>query len=184
MTPALKLLTLVWKNCKKDTWERINHSMRNALNLAIGSGLRFKATDFNVMASEFRWNFWVSESAEWIYTEAIINGNSSCVQAWEEHTGRTPFFANQVECHYVSGGYLHASTIIRQREKLAVNLAFKYQDTLAWVTGFDDKNGIMRAAVYQNRHRDGKPKKLLRLSHDQLKSLCPAKKKSSQAVQQ
>ena len=52
---ALKLLSLVWDHCDNNSWERLNHSMRNALELAVGSGLSFNASDFTVMSDRFRW---------------------------------------------------------------------------------------------------------------------------------
>jgi hypothetical protein len=178
MTPAIKLLTIVWNSGMKDSWERINHSMRSALRLAIGSGLRFEAKDFTYMASNFRWHYWVGESTEWIYTNAILDGNEWAVGAYERWKGRVPFRANNVESGY-HGGFIHRSSVARQRERLAVSLSFPYEDTRAWVTAFHDEgDGLIRAAVYRKQHAEGKPIKLLKLSHIQIAQMFPAPKKT------
>lgn len=179
MSTALTLLSHVWGNGKKDTWERINHSMRNALSLAIGSGLSFEAADFAQMGKSFRWGHWVTESTEWIYHEAIINGNDSCVKAYEEWKGRTAFHANDVGSDYCHSPYLHRSHVSRKRERLAVGLHFPANGRKWYVTGFDDDSGHVRLASYHGgNHRAGKPEKLLKLSHAELKEICPAPKKA------
>lgn len=171
---ALQLLTIVWESGKKDTRERINHAMREALSLSIGSGLTFKASDFAHFSDKFRWGYWVTESPEWIYREAIINGNESCWKAFEDFCGREPFFANGVCCDYASSPYLHASSVERKRERLAVGLYFQADGRRWYVTGFDDQSGTVRVAAYPGTHNRGKPNKLRKLTHDDLKAICPA----------
>ena len=177
MTPAIKLLTTVWNHGMKDSWSRINYSMACALRLAIGSGLRFKPSDFDLMAKDFRWSFWVGESSEWIYTEAVINQNESAIKAYEEWKSRTRFMANNVESDGLNSGYIHRSRVTRQRELLAVGLSFPFEERRAWVTAFDDARGIVRAAIYKSDYRSGKPAKLLRFTHEEIAALFPAPKK-------
>lgn len=47
-TPVIALLNLVWEQTNTATahsWERLNHAMRNALELAIGAGFPFALED-------------------------------------------------------------------------------------------------------------------------------------------
>lgn len=170
---AMTLLTLVWENCGKRSWQSINYAMRDALTLAIRSGMRFSAGDF-ARCEKFRWGYWVGSDREWIYTEAVVNENESCIKAWEEYTGRTPFRANGVR----SGprwSYLHTGSIFRARERMAVCFSFAYMGTQWVVTGFDDQAGTVRAALY--KRGSSKPKKLKAFTHKEIKELFPAPKK-------
>lgn len=185
MSAAMNLLRIIWEHGKKDSWERINHAMRNGLTLAIGSGLSFRASDFEDISREFRWRYWVSADPEWIYHNAIINGNESCIKAWEQHCGREPFRANQVELRRWPGGecsgydgYIHANTSARQRERLAVGFGFPIKDRQWWVTGFEDSNGTVRLASYEKFWPEGKPVKLRKLTHEELAKLCPGPKRA------
>lgn len=177
-TPARQLLELVWASTKQDSWERINHSMRNALSLAIGSGMTFAASDFRNMA-EFRWHYWVGSSDEWIYSMAIVVGNTSCVEAYEQWKGRQPFRANNVHDPrwQSAGGYIHAHSVYRQRERLAVGFGVKIDERQWWVTTFNDAKGTIRLATYAEHWQEGKPAKLKTLTHDECAALFPAPKK-------
>lgn len=183
-TPALQLLSIVWNKVKKDSWERINHAMREALSLAIGSGLTFKASDFDHMSAKFRWSYWVSESSEWIYTSAILNLNESCIAAYEQWKQREPFRANKVQAARYRDPYLHTSSIARERERLAVGMGFPHDGRQWWVTGFDDTKGTVRIASYAGRWQEGKPEKLRQLTHEQLKAICPAPKKAKKDLRE
>jgi hypothetical protein len=182
VSTALKLLKVVWENGTKDSWERVNHSMRNALTLAIGSGLDFAAKDFGIMASDFSWSYWATDDPEWIYHHAILNGNQSCVEAWEKYQNRSPFRANDVSLYRWEGaesdgyGYLHTSSVKRQRERLAVGFGFPIDGRQWWVTKFDDDKGVVRLASYKGDWPGGKPEKLRVLTHEELSVLCPAHK--------
>jgi len=179
MSTALTLLKQVWNHGKKDSWERINNSMRNALSLAVGSGLKFDASDFSYMTLNFRWAYWISD-AEWVYKEAVINGNESCESAFESWKGRKPFRGNNVTVNrWDRGGYIHTNGVHRQRERLAINFGFPALGRQWWVTGFDDTKGVIRVASYAKHWQEGKPKKLMSLTHEKLSELCPAPKKPS-----
>lgn len=173
---ALKLLTVIWESGKKDSWQRINSSMRQALSLAIKSGLNFNPKDFSHFANHFRWEHWVTESHEWIYADAIINLNDSCTEAYEKHFGRQPFRANGVSFGYVDC-FLHANSISRQRERLSVGASFPLDGYKWHVTSFDDSHGLIRAVRYQGNHKDGKPKKLRSFTHDEITELFPSPEK-------
>lgn len=177
ISPALALLTLVWEKGSKQSWQTINLSMRNALRLAICSGMAFVASDFRHCKDEFRWGYWVTSNPEWIYLDAVVNNNMSCVKAWEAFCGRIPFIANGVQSSSRES-YLHTGSITRTRERLAVGLSFPIGKATWYVTGFDDDVGTLRAARYANRHAQGKPKQLKRFTHQEIKDLFPAPKKA------
>lgn len=181
---ALSLLKHVWDKGMRDSWGRINHSMYTALSLAIGAGLKFDASDFDYIYKApsygdggFNGGYWVGAEDEWIYSMAIENGNSSAWTAWEERKNRKPFFANDVEGRRWSSGYLHTNQMQSKRCRLAVGFSFPLDNRRWFVTGFDDKAGILRAALYERNVQEGKPKKLRKFSHEEIASLFPAPKK-------
>ena len=162
----------------RDTWQRINYSMRDALSLAVAGGLEFRASDFTDIYRQFRASYWVGESHEWVYSSAIVNGNQSCIKAYEEWKGRLPFLANAVTTGYCHNNYLHTNSIRRDRERLAVGMEFVIEGKKWEVTRFDDKfnfpnEGTVRAV------RRTTPKKLKAFTHDEIAALFPAKKKPS-----
>lgn len=177
---AMTLLDLTWERGLKDSWGRINNSMRSALRLAIGAGLDFRATDFSEMYSKFRAGFWIGADPEWIYRVAVCDLNRSAFEAWEEHEGRKPFFANDVRAESY-GGFLHVNSIRRDRERLAQGFGFKMDGKVWFCTGFaPDK---IRVVLYKQHFRDGKPVKLKAMTHAELLEACPApKKKRSKSV--
>jgi hypothetical protein len=136
------------------------------------------------MTLEFRWHYWVTDNPEWIYYAAIINGNVSCIEAWEKWRRRQPFRGNDVsvtrwESDDSPGGYLHTHGISRKRERLAEGFGLPLHGLQWWVTGFDDANGLIRLANYGGPWPRGKPKKVMKLTHEELAALCPAPKKKT-----
>lgn len=177
MSATLSLLSIVWSKGKKDSWERINHAMRSALSLAIGSGLDFNPKDFAQMQDKFRWEYWVTESTEWIYSTAVINGNDSCVLAYEKWKKRTAFYANNISSSYCNSIFIHRNSIVRKRERAAVGLCFPMNGRTWYVTGFNDVAGTIRLASYSSGRQEGKPEKLLQLTNEEFKASHPAPKK-------
>lgn len=178
---ARQLLTIVWAGGNKDSWGRINHSMHAALRLAIGSGLKFRPSDFDHFANAFRWGYWVNDSTEWIYTDAIIDGNVSCIEAYEKWIGREPFRGNKVSTGYTNSPYIHANSIARDRERLAVGFRVKIADRFWFVTSFNDAKGLIRLAYYSGPHQEGAPKWMLSLGHDEIRAHFPSKPKKKPA---
>lgn len=189
-TTAHQLLRHVWENCSRDSWGRINHAMRQALKLAIGARLEFVEADFKAIFSSprsggFNGGYWVTGGSEWIYAMAIESDNSTAWTAYEAYKGRRPFIANNVEARNHGLGYIHADTMSRKRGRLAEGYSFPISTNLGtmtnlrrwYVTGFDDKAGIVRIALYQNDNHDGKPIKRRKLTHEDVAELCPAPKK-------
>ena len=175
-SPARQLLAHVWEYAQHDPWQRINYAMHHALDLAIRSGMKFVESDFAYFAEKFRWGYWAGSDREWIYTAAVLDGNASCVEAWEKHRKREPFRANDIRATN-HRGFIHANHIARQRERLAVGFSFPYEGRRWFVTAFDDENGIVRGACYEHDHQTGAPKKIKGFTHEDIKALFPAPKK-------
>ena len=182
-SPALQLLSVVWNDGMKDSWGRINHAMHSALELAIGSGVHFNLGDFAEISRRFDWGYWVNDNPEWIYTDAILNLNESAIAAWETYKGREAFRGNNVSTFGHRRSFLHVTSPSRKRERLGVGMYFEDAERNKWwVNGFDDKAGIIRVASYYSDSnkggwQQGKPTKLKKLTHDDLREICPAPKK-------
>jgi len=140
----MKLLTLVWENVAEATphsWDKVNHSMRTALDLAIGSGMRFSKDDFKQIAERFRAGYWFSDDGgEHFYTLAVNVCNVSACQSFEAWKGRKPIIADEVspeshvarECH----GYTHGHRGSRQQDRICVGTSFFYAGIRPIVTSF------------------------------------------------
>jgi hypothetical protein len=152
--------------------------MFSALELAIASGMEFCAEDFKAIYGEFRGGYWMGSEDEWVYAVAIVNYNNSCVKAWEEFKGRKPFLANDIEgSPYGVRTFRHSSQFRAQRDRLAAGFSVRVEKVRCYITGFDDKNGVVRAASYKDNRREGKPTKLYKWTHEQVLAMFPAPKK-------
>jgi hypothetical protein len=98
------LLSLVWDQAcdyRSFSWSRLNHSMRAALQLAIGC-FQFSDDDFARIETDFRYNRWNNENCgEDDYAMAVAENNVSACLSFERWKGRKPFIARDVEprCH-------------------------------------------------------------------------------------
>lgn len=105
---AYKMLYLVWKECNNSSiwsYNRLNRSMHNTVNLAIDSGTKFKQTDFDIFSSEFRMRYW--GSYEDFYSQAVSSNNISACHALEHSLRRKPwivkFQVDLLESHRQGG---------------------------------------------------------------------------------
>src|SRR5258708_3375510 len=132
----MRLLTTVWENGMKDSWSRINSSMHAALKLVVGSGLKLTAKDLDAVWDKFRGDYWVTgSSSDWIYSMAVEVGNVAVQEAWEDQNSFKPYRGNNVSCsRFAGGGYLHANSLGRKREKLAVGFGVPFDKQMWWVT--------------------------------------------------
>jgi len=156
-SPAIQLLELVWQhNCAvvPHTWERVNHSMGRALELAIGAGLRFAPGDFDTIADRYRPDRWYGEQGgEQFYRLAVIVANVSAAMAWEASRQRRPLLADDVESPYAwsAVGYCHTPGR-RVRERLFVGAEFAYQGHRATVTSFRVDGKVVACTYRDARH--------------------------------
>ena len=142
LSPAYQLLHHVWLHSLAATghsWERLNHSMRGAMQLAINAGLRFDRDDFARMYKEFRGGYWFGETGgEGFYALAVQTGNLSAAQAFESWNGRQPFIADDVDTG--SGR--------RKRGRLAVGSRFPWRGFQVTVTSFALDGAHLTACAY------------------------------------
>jgi len=150
-SPAYELLAHVWSHSLKATshsWERLNHSMSAALNLAINAGLIFDRDDFARFAKEFRSAYWIGSSGgERYYSTAVRTGNLSAAQAFEHWCQRPAFIADDV---YPGNhdGFKHGIGR-RQRERLAVGFSFPWKNHgRVVVTSFSHDGACLTACAY------------------------------------
>ena len=147
---VITLLDLVWSNTNAavgHSHERLNHAMRNALELAIGSGFEFAAADVKYIRSNYRSHFWIGETDEWIYTLAVKVGNMSAIKSFEKYKDREPFIAAKVEVGS-NGDYLHLAGN-RQKERLAVGFNFMFEGRKCTVTSFAKDQSFLTAYSYK-----------------------------------
>lgn len=171
-SPVILLLDTVWENCNSSTdhsWGRLNHSMRDALTLAIGAGFTFDIGDVRHVLDNYRSGYWIGDSDEWIYTLAIQIGNSTAQQSYEAAKNRTPIIADDVDPGRRHHGYLH-SMGQRTKERLAVGFDFTFRNLRLKVTSF---SGDRVVACAYRRVPDGdyfkeKLSKRFKLSRDDI----------------
>jgi hypothetical protein len=143
LSPAMRLLLHVWNNINSGGsgggWGRINHAMRDALTLAIGSGMRFDAEDWLAIQTKFRSAYWTGVNGfEWAYSLAVAIGNDSVYESLESHFGRPPFIADAVTpgSEYCHTPWLHGCGGMRDRERLALGFEFQWKGEACKVTSF------------------------------------------------
>jgi hypothetical protein len=152
---AIRLLDLVWQNTTKDTsYERLNHSMRDALTLAIGCGMPMAAGDIKHVFSNYRSGYWISDSDEWIYTLAIQVGNMPAIKSYEAAKDRKPFLADDVSFS-ADSGYIHSSYVNRQRERLCVGCSFSWKGLTLKVNSFAKDQSAVNACSYRRVKEEG-----------------------------
>jgi len=136
--------------------------MRDALSLAIGSGMKFNVGDFTEIDDAFHAGRWIGtgdDNSEWCYRLAVLVGNKSAIDAYESYRHRKPFIADDVEPgdRYDHGGYLHLSGK-RQRERLAIGFIFPWKGERVTVTSMPVGNKPIIACSYRDtgNHYDRK----------------------------
>jgi hypothetical protein len=174
-SPAIQFLSVLWKHSLKATgpsWTRLNAGMRQALHVAIRTGLPFALEDFERLSARFRFRYWCGKdteknAGEQFYTTACQCGNRSACRSFEHHAGRKPFM--------VHGQRLH----------LRADVRWEGVDTL--VTSFDDEAGTLTLCAYARvshfqtehgpyAHGDGKPTRMFTVTHEELRAAFPTKR--------
>ena len=94
ISPARQLIDLVWQHNREATghsWQRLNHSMADALRLAITAGLRFDLHDFAAIYKDMRGGYWFGEPEHSFYRLAVDFDHLSACQSFEAWKERPPF---------------------------------------------------------------------------------------------
>lgn len=156
-TAARRLLELVWENANDRTnfsWERLNNSMRNALSLAIGSGMDFAKDNWDLRG--FNAGRWIGESLEWCYRLAVIVGNRSAIETYEAYKGRAPIIADDVDLggdRYGGSDYSHGGGGVRKRERIVVNCSFTYHGETVKVSSFTSDGAAICCSYHPNTRK-------------------------------
>ncbi len=104
-------MRVIWKESLKGigkSWEVLNRSMQNAMNLAITSGFKFAPSDLDCL-EKFNPGRWFD--GEGHYRSAVSSRNVSACIAIENYCGRVAFIVD-----YVNGaGYRRVDNVSRGR---------------------------------------------------------------------
>ena len=172
---AIDLLRIVWTAHGNDAWTAINHSMRVALNLAIGARLEWDKKAIIEVEQTMRSHYWIGEDGwEWAYALAVAVENHSFIEAYEVHTGRKPFFANNVTTRDGDGYINRNSGCTRKRERLALGSICG--------GGKVTSIGADHVTVCTYERNDRTPKKREKLTREMCLERWPAKKSERQPV--
>jgi hypothetical protein len=131
---VIKFMDLVWHSVHAAdlSWQRVNAALRRALKLSVEAGFVFAPDDFSYVIEHYRSQFWIGESDEWFYAEAILNENKSAIDSFEKRHSRQPVIADNVSL------YLGHHYVDRKRCRLAVGFEFSYGGERPRVTSFGD----------------------------------------------
>ena len=144
---AIQLLQMVWAHKQEATshsWLKLNHAMRDTLELAVKSGMRFNENDFIRIFRDFRASYWVGSDSEWFYNLAVIYRNTSAWRAYEKWAGRTPFIVAGASISVNTGDGPAGHGLAR----LIVSAWFKWDGERVRVNSFNDAKGYFNAASY------------------------------------
>lgn len=138
LSPAMELLTLVWEETPRGSWDRLNQSMKVAMRLAITAKMLFALDDFATARRVFRGGYWFGvPMGEMFYSLAVETGNLSAAQSFEAWTDRPPFIADRVD---------H-----RKRGRLAIGSTFQWRGETVAVTSFAEDGSYLTACTYRDR---------------------------------
>lgn len=149
---AMQLLDIVWKKTGGATghsWDRINHAMGKALELAIMAGMRFNRGDFAEFAKRYDSHYWIGNSGgdmtgERFYCFALTTGNPSAVLSFEQWKNRPPFIAN-VKDGYSAYGHHHS----KRTGRLSLGDEFSWKGMEVKLTSFAVDGQSITACAYK-----------------------------------
>lgn len=133
LSPALEILSLVWKHVPYPSHEHVNRTMQSALTLVIDADIKFEENDFEYICKNFRPGYWIGTSpngkhmGDWYYATAC-NNNKSAAVAYEFYYKRTPFIAEGKRC--------------------SIQTQFVYNSLYCHVTGWGDSNDKINFVGY------------------------------------
>ena len=174
-SPAFKMIEQVWNNSLETvqhSWERLNHSMSYAVELAIFSGMKFDEDDFDKISKQFRMGYWGDSGG--FYIMAVKANNISACRALEKHMNLKPYI---VKFGYTltSYGRMGRSEVRRNSGRLAGRADFIWDGRRVTVTSIH--NDYIIACSYKRewketsggkRYFDEKLEKRYRLTREQL----------------
>ena len=192
LSHAYQFLKFVWDNCGAATrgasCDRLNQSMRDALNLAISSGMAFAEEDFTTFHTEFRGHYWFGNNGgnmtgESFYRHALVFDNQLAVKSFERWKKRPPFIVDSIygERDFRSGHFHpHASG------RLALGFRFPWQGLLVTVTSFADDGQSLTACFYEWQASEERYKvgRRFRITQEALKAEMTHRRKAKKEAKQ
>ena len=134
---AVELIDICWRHNEEvigHSWRRMNDTMRQALMLAVESGMRFGIDDIRVICKEYRGGYWMGD-LEGFYRQAVFYRNPSAWKAFEAYRKRKPFlWKPAVVKSYLDSGHPQDSNPPR----LVVGAEFQWKGEKVAVTSFSD----------------------------------------------
>lgn len=172
---AMILLLHVWEctnRSKLFSWERLNRSMRHALDLAIDCGMQFNLDDLNEFTNKLRRYYWSHN--EDAYTQSVKSNNLSACQALEHTLNRKPFIAKfETRLGELAAG----RTAYRNESRIAVGTEFQWKNERVKVTSFSEDQSYFIACSYPpydyktEGYKERKPNHIFKISHADLKEV-------------
>ena len=151
-SPAFIMIENVW-NFSLETighsWERLNHSMLYAVELAIFSGMKFALDDFDKISGNFRMGYWGSSSN--FYVVAVKADNISACRSIEKHIDLKPYIV-KFGYSLSSYGHMGRSDVHRSSGRLALGTRFAWDGRHVQVTSI--KNDHIIACSYKSEKRE------------------------------
>lgn len=143
LSPAMQILSLIWKETPYDSHRHLNSTMQSALGLVISAGIKFELNDFDLIFKKFRAGYWLGVSAnghhygDWQYG-AACRDNQSASLAYEAHFKRIPF--------------------ILDGKRVYTNMTFIYEGLYCNITGWTQENDKINIVGYSDGWDKGKRK--------------------------
>lgn len=147
-SPARNFLNTLYYNSHSKSWLSLNHSLGEALHMAVGCGLRFDSGDFEYFMSRLKGDHWLN--LEGTYASAVVAENTNACECLETHFGRPAF--------------------IWPGSRIYVGKEFEWplaSGSLEWLkcTGFSNEGRFLNACSYNpslNPSEDDEPKRRLK----------------------
>ena len=160
---AMQFLTLAWeRNCKR-SWECINHTMHDALKVAVDGGFEFAADDVQTIYERWRASRWIGKDGlEWFLAMAVAVDNKTAIAAIDKFLDRTPIIADDVKFSSGSRTLHNSGGTSVARGRLVVGATFTFGDSRPTVTSLNGETAT--ACTYKGDRYSGKIEKRLAIT--------------------
>jgi len=140
-SPAIYLLDIVWNHAQRGnlkSWIKFNHSLHDALKLAVSSDLKFDVDDFKRINERFSPGYWMgvdgsSGLGEAMYSLAVFSGNISAAKSFEQWKNRKPF-------------------MLENSQRIYMGREFSWESLPVVCTSFSGDQSHLTACHYKRRH--------------------------------
>lgn len=130
----IALFALIRTHHQNESWRRINPVYSDTLRLALHSRMEWRVGDFAEIAKNYNAHYWLGESIEPWYSQAILGAHPSAVLSMEKWMGRDPFL--------VDGERIYVGRTFAWEEKQWTCTSIERDFFRAKRTGFEWENGV------------------------------------------